>query len=192
MKPFLFRYKSITVSWFIGFAVLLIGLSSFIVRIMAKEYEEDKEKIDDIFFSLLIVGFIGGRASYVIANFNLYRGNILGIFSLSHYNISLIAGVVIGVLSLLIFSRVYKIEFQSLLKIFVIPFYFSMSIGIWLVVFDKFLLPFRISNNPIKILYISMIFLGGMLLEFILSKKDQYKYTSPIILTMLMFLYYII
>lgn len=175
-----------------AFAIGLIIVSSFIVEAFGKEYEEDTEKIDDIFFSLLLGGFIGGRIFYALVNFNLYRGNILSLFKISHYNLSLIGSVITGLLVLVISSKKYKIELEKLLKIFAIPFYFSMAVGIWVVVFDKILLPLNISNNPVKILYLSIIFLVGMILEILASYKSKSKYITPIILLVVMGLYYLI
>ena len=192
MKPFFLQYKSITISWFMAFAIALIGVSSLISNGMAKEYGEEKKKIEDIFFTLLISGFVGARLSYVLMNLKLYKDNIALIFSLSHYSLSLTGGLIIGLLTLIILSNIYKIEFERLLKIFVIPFYFSMAIGIWVVVFDTFLVSLKISGNPIKVLSISIIFLLGMICELLLPKKIKHKYLTPIILAVTMGLYFTI
>lgn len=192
MKPYFLRYKSISITWFMGFAIALVGLSSFISNLMAKEYGEDKKKIEDIYFTLIIIGFIGARLSYVLMNLGLYKGKTMSIFSLSHYNLSLTGGLIVAILALIVLAKKYKIEFQKLLKIFLIPFYFSMAIGIWVVIFDKFLVSLKISNNPIKVLSISIIFLLGMIGELVLGKKIEHKYLTPIILVVTMGLYYII
>ena len=175
-----------------AFAIGIIIISSFISNVMAKEYDEDKKKIEDIFFTLIIAGFIGGRLSYVLMNLGLYKGNIKSIFSLSHYNLSLTGGLIVGLVTLLILSRKHEIGFKKLLKIFVVPFYFSMAIGIWVVVFDKFLVSLKISGNPVKVLSISMIFLLGMIGEILLPKKIDHKYLTPIILATTMGLYFLI
>lgn len=175
-----------------AFAIALLGLSSFISNLMAKEYNEDKKKIEDIYFILIISGFIGARLSYVLMNLGLYKGNMGSIFKLTHYNLSLTGGLLVGLLTLLILSKKFKIDFNKLLKIFVVPFYFSMAIGIWLVIFDKFMVSLKISNNPIKVLSLSIIFLLAMIGELVLGKKIEGKYLSPIILAVTMGLYYII
>ena len=192
MKPFFLQYKSITISWFMAFAIVLVAISSFIVKALAKEYGEDKEQIDDMLFTLLISGFVGSRIFYALTNFNLYRENIFLVFKISHYNLSLIGGVITGVLTLTILAKKNKREFQKLLKLFVIPFYFSMAIGVWVVIFDKFLLPLNISNNSIKVLYMSGTFLVGMILEIGLSNKIKNKYATPIILMSVILFYRLI
>lgn len=190
MKPSFFTYKSIDVSWFLAFAMGLIIISSFIVRSMANEYGEDVEKIEDIFFILIIGSFIGSRLFYVLLNFDLYKDNLLSIFKLSYYNLSLLGGVASGVMTLKVLSKIYKIDFQKLLGIYVLPYYFSMAIGIWIVLFDKFLVSFSISKNPIKVFYISMIFLLAMILE-VVGYSIKSKNIRLIILTGTMILYYL-
>lgn len=192
MKPFFFSYKSLNITWFMFFTIVLIGISSVIVTVLGKESEEDKKEIDDIYFILVLIGFIGARLSYALMHIDLYKGNMFNIFKISESNLSLVGGLTFGLVTLGILSRKYKIKFDDLLKIFVIPFYFSMSIGIWVVVFNKFLLPISLTNNLIKVAGISLIFLIGMILELIIPNKKQYKYKTPILLAIVMGLYRLI
>jgi phosphatidylglycerol:prolipoprotein diacylglycerol transferase len=174
------------------FTIVLSGISSVIVTVLGKESEEDKKEIDDIYFILVLIGFIGARLSYALMHIDLYKGNMFNIFKISESNLSLVGGLIFGLVTLGILSRKYKIKFDDLLKIFVIPFYFSISIGIWVVVFNKFLLPISITNSLIKIAGISFIFLIGMILELMIPNKKQYKYKTPIILAIIMGLYRLI
>lgn len=193
MKPFFLTYKSINITWFMIFTIVSISISYIITGILAKEYKEDKNKIEDIFMILLIIGFIGARLSYALMNINLYKGNIFSIFKISHYNLSLLGGIIFGLLGLIVLSKKYNIVFEKLIKIFVVPFYFSMAISVWVFVFEGLLLSVNnVKNNPIKVLYLSLLFFLAMILELILSRKSNNKYITPIILSIVMFLYYII
>ena len=159
---------------------------------LAKESGKDKKEIDDIFFILILIGFIGARLSYALMNIGLYKNNIFNIFKVSESNLSLVGGLIFGLVALGILSKKYKVKFDNLLKIFVIPFYFSMSIGIWVVVFNKFLLPISITSNLIKVGSISIVFLIGMILELMIPKTEKFKYITPIILAVVMALYRLI
>ncbi|WP_025642210.1 prolipoprotein diacylglyceryl transferase family protein [Schnuerera ultunensis] len=193
MKPFFFTFKSINITWFMAIGIIVTSISYIISGILAKEYKEDKNKIEDIFMILLIVGFIGARLSYVLMNLQSYKDNISSILKISHYNLSLLGGVVFGLLTLMLLSKRYKIEFKKLFRIFVVPFYFSMAVGIWVLMFDHLLLAStHLKEDPKKVLYISLLFLIGMGMEFALSKKSNNKYISFIILVVVMFLYYIV
>lgn len=173
--------------------IVIATISYIITGFLAKEYKEDKNKIEDIFMVLLIVGFIGARISYVLMNLQSYKGNISSILKISHYNLSLLGGLIFGVLTLILLSKIYKIEFYNLFRIYIIPFYFSMAVGIWILMFDLLLLAStHLNNDPIKILYVSLLFLMGLGLELVTSNKYNNKYISFIILVIVMFLYYMI
>lgn len=192
MKLFFFTYKSLSITWFMFFTIASVSISYLIVKVLAKEYKEDKSEMEDVFISLLISGFIGARLGYALMNINLYKDNILSVFKLSHYNLSLIGGVASGLLTLMILSKKDKISLERLLKVFVVPFYFAMSIGIWVLMFDRLLLlSSHIGNNPIKILYTSLLFLSGMILELALVKRTKQKYITAIILSLVILSYYI-
>jgi len=173
---------------------LFSGILSYIISsILAKEYKMDKSKIQDIYMILLIVGFIGARLGYVLMNFNLFKGKLLSILSLSHYNLSLLGGAVSGILALAILSRKYKMEFNNLLSIFVIPFYFSITISIWVLKFDYLMLmSSSIGKRENVILLVSVMFLLAMILQLYLENKVKNKYITPIILVVVMALYYVI
>lgn len=173
--------------------IVVVSISYVIAGILAREYKEDKNRIEDIFIILLIIGFIGARLSYALMNPGSYRDNISSMLKISHYNLSLLGGVIFGLLTLMLLSNKYKIEFKKLFKIYVAPFYFSMAIGIWVLMFDHLLLAStHLREEPKKVLYISLLFLIGMGLEFVLLKKSNNKYISFIILAVVMFLYYMV
>jgi len=175
------------------FAISLIVISSFIIDLLSKEYNEDKKKVEDIYFLIIIGSFVGGRLVYGLANFHLFKDNILSIFKLSHYNISLLGGIILGLIILMISSKKLKISFDKLLKIFVIPFYFSMAIGIWILMFDRLLPASRfLRNNPTNILYTSLLFLGAMILELTISKRWENMHITKIIFGIVIIIFSII
>lgn len=188
MKPFFFTYKNISITWFIFFAMVSATLGYILASILAVEYEEEKNKIQDVYMILLIVGFVGARLGYALIHPNLYKDNIYLLFKISHYNLSLIGGILSSLLALTFISKRYNIKVEKLLNIFIIPFYFSMALGIWVVKFNRLIL----SLDHIKILGLSLMFLLSALLQLILSKRLNNKYISIIILGIAIILYYIV
>lgn len=192
MKPFFFVYKSLTVTWFMFFMIIAVTTSSIIVNALAKKHKEDKNKIDDIFIITLIAGFLGARLSYALMNVDLYKDNIFSLFRISHYNLSLIGGVIFAILALKILSMKYKISFYKLVRIFVIPFYYSMGIMAWLNMFDRLIFSFNyIKSIHLEILSLTVLFLVGMIFEIILPKRINNKYTSIIILSGVIAVYFL-
>lgn len=190
---YFFSYKFINITYFMAF-VIFSGVLGYIVSgILAKEYKVDKSKIQDIFLLLLITGFLGSRLGYVLMNIGYYKENLLSALSLSHYNLSLLGGAVSGVLTLLVVSAIYNIDFFQLLRIFSIPFYLSIAIGIWVMKFDNLVfLSSSIGSKQINVLLVSIVNIIAMILEFYLRDKFKNKYITPIILVLVMVFYYMI
>ena len=193
MKTMFFEYKRFGISWFMFFVLTLGTIGYYMAKTLASEYGEDKKKIEDIYLMILLSSFIGARIFYVISHFNLYKDSLLSILKLSHYNLSLIGAVITGLLVTFIISKKEKIEMNQLLKIILPPFYFSMAIGIWMGNFDRLLkISSTLRNNPKMVLVLSAVFLTGLILELTLLKEERYKKLRWPLLTIIMFLYYII
>ena len=142
---------------------------------------------------ILLSSFIGARLFYVLTHLNLFKDNLLSILKLSHYNLSLIGGLISGILVTFLIGKKEKIQMDKLLKIMLPPFYFAMAIGIWIGNFDRLLnISSNLRNNPKMILLLSVIFLTGLILELTLIKEERYKRLRWPVLIIVMFLYYII
>lgn len=191
MNLYFYKYKFISITWFMFFFLVCTGISYIIINFNRKDYDLDKEKTADLFFYLIIFSFIGARLSYVLFNMNLYKNNIFSILSLNHYNLYLLGGIITGVFVILIFSRKYNMNFNKLISFFLIPFYFSMMIGVWNFYFDR-LTFLSITKSKIKFMLIilSFIFFSGIVLESVTKNKS--RYTSLFILCLTIAGYYFV
>lgn len=193
MKTMFFEYKRLGISWFMFFVLSLGTIGYYIARNLGTELGEDKKKIEDIYLMVLLSSFVGARIFYVITHFNAFKGNLMGILKLSHYNLSLLGGVITGILVIFLVSKKEKISMENMLKMFLPPFYFSMAVGIWMINFDRLLnVSSSLRNNPKLLLLMSVMFLIALILELTILKKNKYKKFRGIILIIVMFLYYII
>ncbi len=193
MKTMFFEYGRFAISWFMFFVLTLGTIGYYIAKSLAVQYGEDKKKIEDIYLMILLSSFIGARLFYVLTHLNLFKDNLLSILKLSHYNLSLIGGLISGILVTFLIGKKEKIQMDKLLKIMLPPFYFAMAIGIWIGNFDRLLnISSNLRNNPKMILLLSVIFLTGLILELTLIKEERYKRLRWPVLIIVMFLYYII
>ena len=193
MKTMFFEYKRFGISWFMFFVLTLGTIGYYMAKSLADQCGEDKKKIEDIYLMILLSSFIGARIFYVITHFNFYKDSLISIIKLSHYNLSLIGGVITGLLVTYLISKKEKIAMDKLLQIILPPFYFSMAIGIWMGKFDRLLnISSNLRNNPKMVLLLSAVFLTGLILELTLLKEERHKKLRWPILIIIMFLYYII
>ncbi len=200
MNPYFILYKSIGITWFMVVTVVAIVLSYIMIKNNETISSLNKNKKEDIFFILIILGFIGARLGYVILNFVIYRDNLYDIFKLYHFNLNLAGAVALSLLGLYVISKKEKLSFNELLRVYIIPFYFSMSIGIWVMFFDGLLvgkeymgiLSFNYlgADRHIVSLYLSILFLIGLIIELLGLKKTRNKYNTVIVLIFVLIIYY--
>lgn len=201
MRPYAFVFKSIVVPWFMLLFIISILLSYIYIKISAKKQELEASKAEDIFFTSIILSFLGARLIYVVFHLEYYH-NIISIFKLSHMNLSFMGGIISGILAIYLASKKKNIPFNALFKLFVIPFYISSSIIIWSRYFEGFLIGkayngflaikhFGEYRHPV-VLYISLLFILAALIESLDLKASKNENTSYIIFAFAMLGYYAI
>lgn len=192
MKPVFFSFKSLSISWFLALTIISVVLTYLLLKFMTRDRLEDREELENVFFSLVVFGFIGARIMYVILNFSTFLGSPLSIIKISHYNLSLIGGVIGGLITLFISSKVYKFKVYDLLNLFTPLFLISLSVGVWNFLFDAFLLnSYHLGNPNIRVLSMSSIFLIIGIIQFDLGRKIKYRYVSLICLPLGLIIYYV-
>ena len=193
MRPIFFSFKSINITWFMALALLAVFVSYILLKVLSKDKKEDKEKLENIFFITFISGFISARFIYVLLNMDRFISSPTAIIKISHYNLSLIGGVLGGLLALFISAKKYRMEFLKLLDKFSILFYISMTIGVWNFLFDRFLLKSsNFGNDSIRVIVMSLLFALAALLQTSLGRKYEKKHISLALLSTVMIIYHII
>ena len=92
---------------------MLAGL--FAASIRAKKTGQNPDTYSDLFIYLILFGIIGARIYYVAFAFDHYKNNLLDIFNLRQGGLAIYGGIIGGVLAALVFSRIKKISFFTLL-----------------------------------------------------------------------------
>ena len=200
MNSYIFVYNSIAITWFMLLGLVGVLISYFIIRFSNNNEIIDRDTKEGIFLILIIVGLIGSRLGYVLMNLDAFRNNLPSILKLTHYNLNLAGGVVLSLLTLYLLSKRYKVSFYDLLNIYILPFYFSMAIGVWFMFFNGSLLGKEYNGllsvyhlgkyRHFVVLYASILFFIGVVIESISYKKSNKKYISYIALGIIMAAYY--
>ncbi|OGF28924.1 prolipoprotein diacylglyceryl transferase [Candidatus Falkowbacteria bacterium RIFOXYA2_FULL_47_9] len=101
----LFSIGPINIHWY-GFLMALAILAGLLVSLqVAKWHKVDKEIIYDLFFYVVIAGFIGARVFYVLYNFNYFWQNPIDIFKIWQGGIAIHGALIFGALTLWWFCR---------------------------------------------------------------------------------------
>ena len=102
----------------IAFYGVIIGVGMMagllIAQSDAKRRGQDPEIYLDFALIAIICSIIGARIYYVIFNWKLYKDNIIQIFNLRAGGLAIYGGVIAGILTLIVFTRVKKLSFFSM------------------------------------------------------------------------------
>lgn len=80
---------------------------------------------------LIIIGIIGARLYYCLVNYSYYIENPLEIFYIRQGGLSIHGVIIIGILTLFIFSKIYKMSFLKLIDVFLCGTALGQCIGRW-------------------------------------------------------------
>ncbi len=119
----------------IAFYGIIIGIGMvaglLIAMADAKRRGQDPDVYVDFVIYAIIFSIIGARLYYVIFAWDLYRDDLLQILNLRGGGLAIYGGVIGGVLTLLVFTRVKKLSFFSMADSAVLGLVTGQIIGRW-------------------------------------------------------------
>ena len=112
-QPILFTLGSFTVYYYGLILVLAIIIASIFSRKrLLKKNLLSKDKIEDLFFSLIIWGLIGARLFHVFFfEWSYYSHNLIAIIKVWEGGLAIQGAIIAGLLTLLIFTKKNKLIF---------------------------------------------------------------------------------
>jgi phosphatidylglycerol---prolipoprotein diacylglyceryl transferase len=130
-KSILFSLGPIDIHWYGIFIVLGIIAAMFIIGKLAEKYGIKKEDIIDIAFYAIIGGIIGARIYFIFLELPYFLINPINIFKIWHGGLAIHGGILGGLLSVFILSKIKKINFWKLTAIAAPGMALAQAIGRW-------------------------------------------------------------
>ena len=108
---------------------LLTGL--YLTSLRAKETNQKADGYIDLFILLVIFGFIGARAYYVMFSWDNYKNDLLQIFNFRGGGIAIYGGLIAGVITVIVYCKVKKKNLWTILDTVVMGVTAGQIIGRW-------------------------------------------------------------
>ncbi len=89
------------------------------------------KKIIDFAPFIIIIGIIGARLYYCCVNYSYYLNHPLEIFYIRQGGLSIHGMIIVGIVSLFVFSKIYKMSFLKLIDVFLCGTALGQCIGRW-------------------------------------------------------------
>lgn len=110
MYPELFRIGPLPIHTY-GF-LIAVGfiIAVYVTRWQAERYKMDVERVLDLMFWALLVGFVGARVLFIITRWQDYRGDLLGIFRVWEGGLVFLGGPILGTPFIIWFTKKHKLS----------------------------------------------------------------------------------
>lgn len=119
----------------IKFYAIIIAMAFLFAAMLAnkeaKKTKQDPELYLDAFLAVVIPAVLGARLYYVIFDWDSYKNNLGDIFRIWNGGLAIYGGVIVGVLTLFIFSKVKKVSFGLILDTLVPGLALGQAMGRW-------------------------------------------------------------
>lgn len=131
MNPVIFSVGSFSLRWYS--VLILIGafLAIVLIKKESKRFNIDQDFIFNLFFWVVIIGFLGARIYYVIFNYSLYKGDVLSIFKIWEGGLAIHGGIIAGFITLCVYCKKNKQSIFRMTDIFVPGLILAQAIGRW-------------------------------------------------------------
>lgn len=126
-----FSLWGIEIMWYGILIAIGMMLAVFISTREAKRVGYDENYIMDLCLFMIPIGIIGARAYYVLFSWQEYAGDLSQVFNIRGGGLAIHGGIIAGLTTAFIYSKVRKLDFFKLMDIVVLGLPLAQSIGRW-------------------------------------------------------------
>ncbi len=107
--------------------VIALGL----IMYMAKRLGEDPDPYYNVSLMAILIGVVGARAYYVFFAWDMYKDDPIQIFNIRNGGLAIYGGILFGMLTIYIYTRVKKRSFLHMTDILILGVVFGQIVGRW-------------------------------------------------------------
>jgi phosphatidylglycerol:prolipoprotein diacylglycerol transferase len=144
----LFEIGQLKIHWYGFIMVLAILIAMYLIDKLAKRKEYNIEKLESLYFYVILVGLLGARIYEVLFfNWSYYQDNLLDIFKIWNGGLAIQGTILFSVVIVYIFCKKNKLLFWKYTDLLVVGLALGQSIGRWGNFFNQELYG-HVSNLP--------------------------------------------
>ncbi|MBO5765185.1 MAG: prolipoprotein diacylglyceryl transferase [Lentisphaeria bacterium] len=118
MYPIALQFGNFAIRWYGVMAAVGFLLGSWVIYSNRKRLDISEDRCSGVLLTAMISGIVGARIFYVVQFFEHYRGNLFNIIRIDQGGLVFYGGFILAIFSILVYCRIYKIDFVRLLDFF--------------------------------------------------------------------------
>lgn len=131
MNPIFLRLGNICIYWYSIIILVAFTIGCYLILRESKKQNLPIDKIEDFIFYTIPICLIGARIYYILFNLDYYLKYPLDMIKVWEGGLAIHGGIIAGFLSLLYFTKKYKIDILKMTDILVISLILGQIIGRW-------------------------------------------------------------
>lgn len=131
MNPVLLDLGIVKIYWYSVMILLGVFIGGSLIIKESKKFKIPENFLINLILYTLIFGILGARIYYVIFNWSFYSNNLLDIFKIWEGGLAIHGGILFGLITVIIYTRKYKINLWLMLDIIVVGLIIGQAIGRW-------------------------------------------------------------
>lgn len=121
----------IQIYWYSIFIFLGVFFASIVILSEAKKQKINQDFMVNLIFYGVLFGILGARLYYVLFNLDYYASHVSEIFEVWYGGLAIHGGIILGFITVLLYSRKYKVQVLKVLDILVLGLIIGQAIGRW-------------------------------------------------------------
>lgn len=131
MNPVLIDFGFVKIYWYSVMILLGLFIGGSLMLKESKRFKIPENYTQNLIFFTIIFSILGARIYYVLFNWNYYSNNIIGIFKIWEGGLAIHGGIIAGLLTILFYTKKYKVNTWRILDISVVGLIIGQAIGRW-------------------------------------------------------------
>ncbi len=162
MSKYAFTIGNFSIRWYSIMLLIAVVLGGYILFKEGRKFNFNRDFLFNLFFWVIVFGFIGARTYYVIFNFELYENDLVSIFRIWEGGLAIHGGIIAGLITLIIYCKKYNARIFKITDMCCIPLILGQAIGRWGNFFNQEAHGAAISYAKLKSMHIPDFIINGM------------------------------
>lgn len=131
LDPVALELGPLRIQWYAIFIVLAILVAEWMLKREGQRKGLDPDKLFDIMFWSILLGFVGARLYYVVFQWDYYRAHLGQIIAIWNGGIAIYGGVLAGIVTIYVMCRRLEVSFPTTLDVAAPALLMAQAIGRW-------------------------------------------------------------